>query len=168
MLRTVRVEPRPSRIALAALTGVHLGAMVLMLSLDASLWARGLLCIGLLAVAAWQMRAAGWLGGRLPLAELVCDAGGCKVRRAGDSAADWQDAQLEPDYLVSGWMIIMNFRISGSRRCVPLLLLPDSAAPDQMRRLRALLQARKIQCRMPRGSGAMGDDRGLRSVSLRN
>lgn len=168
MLQSVLVEVQPSRFGLVLILALNTLALGLLMCLDAALFPRTVLGMLLVPVAVWQLRKLGWLGGRLPVVALSCGASGCKLRPGGAPTHAWQETMLEADYLVVSGLIALNFRVEGSRRAVPLLLFPDSADQDAIRRLRALLRARKVPCR--RGFGAKTGEQTSRftSLSLRN
>lgn len=146
MLQTARIEPRPSRIALGILLTLHISALGLLLVVDASLLPRLGLVIGVLMVAIWQIRQLGWFGGRLPLAALVCNTDGLKARWVDDRAESWHRVSLQADYVVCGWLVVLRVRDAARHRRASLILFADSANRNEMRRLRALLLARKLPC----------------------
>lgn len=57
--------------------------------------------------------------------------------RAGDD--DWEEVRVLPDSLVSTRMIVLRYR-GRADRTRTLVLLPDSASADDLRRLRASLR----------------------------
>ena len=79
----------------------------------------------------WHMRHAA----TLPVLALAQD-GGLHVR-AGDG--DWEAARVLPDSLVSTRMIVLRYR-GRADRTRTLVLLPDSAAADDLRKLRVSLR----------------------------
>ena len=79
----------------------------------------------------WHMQRAAALPG-LALAQ----DGKLQVR-AGDG--DWETARVLPDSLVSTRMIVLRYRDKANRTRT-LVLLPDSASADDLRRLRASLR----------------------------
>ena len=58
-----------------------------------------------------------------------------------DGLGQWQDAQVLPGSYVSGWLIVVILG-AGGWRGRSLALLPDSAAAEELRRLRAWLRWR--------------------------
>jgi toxin CptA len=58
-----------------------------------------------------------------------------------DCAGQWNEAEVEPGSYVSGWLVVLNLRAPGARRR-SLVLLPDSAAAEELRRLRVWLRWR--------------------------
>lgn len=68
--------------------------------------------------------------------ELGAD-GGVRCR---DVRGQWHEAQLQPGSYVSGWLIVLILRANGRLRS--LVLLPDAAAAEELRRLRVWLRWR--------------------------
>lgn len=167
MLQTVRLEPVPSRTALALLSCLHMASLVLIAVLDLALWMRLALTAGVICMAFLQLRSLGWLGGGLQVAALVCDPRGCRLRLNASELHDWQDSELASDYLVTRGVVVLNFRVAGIQKKVPVMLFPDSAPQDETRRLRALLRARRIPV-MRSGSGLpVGTRSQAESVAVR-
>jgi toxin CptA len=77
-------------------------------------------------------------GGRAARA-LELDAQG--RARWQDVSGQWQEAEILPSSYASDWLIVVNMRGSG-RRGRSLVLLPDSAAAEELRRLRVWLRWR--------------------------
>lgn len=55
-----------------------------------------------------------------------------------DEAMEWRDAEVLGDSFVSTGLIVLRYRTAGKVRT--LTLLPDSAGPDDLRRLRVALR----------------------------
>jgi hypothetical protein len=53
-----------------------------------------------------------------------------------DGSGQWQEAEILPGSYVSDWLIVLNMR----KRA--LVILPDCASPDELRRLRVWLRWR--------------------------
>jgi toxin CptA len=69
-----------------------------------------------------------------------------ELRAAGDarwqdSAGRWNEAEVQPGSYVSSWLVVLNLRAPGGGRC-SVVLLPDSAAAEELRRLRVWLRWR--------------------------
>jgi hypothetical protein len=64
--------------------------------------------------------------------------------RCLNGLGQWRDAEVLPGSYVSRWLIVLILGIEGRRRR-SLVLLPDSAAADDLRRLRAWLRWRLTQ-----------------------
>ena len=58
-----------------------------------------------------------------------------------DGSGQWQEAEILPSSYASDWLVVVNMRGSG-RRDRSLVLLPDSAAAEELRRLRVWLRWR--------------------------
>ena len=58
-----------------------------------------------------------------------------------DGSGRWHDAEILPSSYVSDWLIVINLRGNG-RRGRSLVLLPDGAAAEELRRLRVWLRWR--------------------------
>ena len=57
-----------------------------------------------------------------------------------DGSGTWHEAAVQPGSYVSTWLVVVN--LGRGRRDPSLLLLPDSAAADELRRLRVWLRWR--------------------------
>lgn len=70
-----------------------------------------------------------------PVQSVIADRSGLCVMHGGN----WIDVRLLPDTYISSWLIVLRFRAdSAPLSC--LCLLPDSADPDALRRLRVWLR----------------------------
>ena len=58
-----------------------------------------------------------------------------------DGPGHWHEAEVLSDSFVSGWLVVLNLG-AGGRRGRSVVLLPDSAAAEEMRRLRVWLRWR--------------------------
>ncbi len=65
-------------------------------------------------------------------------AGGARCQ---DGFGHWQEAEILPGSYVSGWLTVVILGASGGRRR-SLVLLPDAAAAEDLRRLRVWLRWR--------------------------
>jgi toxin CptA len=61
--------------------------------------------------------------------------------RCQDGLGQWHQARILPGSYVSGWLMVVILGVDG-RRSRSLVLLPDSAAAEELRRLRAWLRWR--------------------------
>ena len=77
--------------------------------------------------------------GKSALHALELDAQG--AARCRDGSGRWHDTEILPGSYVSTWLTIVILRGS-SRRRRALVLLPDAAAGDELRRLRLWLRWR--------------------------
>ncbi len=69
--------------------------------------------------------------------ELGADGGA----RWQDGSGQWREAEILPGSYVSGWLVVVNLGGSG-RHAGPLVLLPDCAGAEELRRLRVWLRWR--------------------------
>jgi hypothetical protein len=58
-----------------------------------------------------------------------------------DRSGRWHEAEILPSSYVSGWLVVVNLGQTG-RRGRSLVLLPDSAGTEELRRLRVWLRWR--------------------------
>jgi toxin CptA len=125
------IELKPSRrlglllAAMAALALFAIGLAALPLVVQLGL---GVVVIGLVA---WGGRRA-----RRPRIRLRIAADG--RLKCLDEAMEWRDAEVLGDSFVSAGLIVLRYRTAGKARS--LTLLPDSAGPDDLRRLRVALR----------------------------
>jgi toxin CptA len=82
-------------------------------------------------LSAWGWRRA------LPIASLRIAADG--RLQCLDDTAEWCDAEVQGDSFVSTALIVLRYRLAGQPMRT-LTLLPDSAGPDDLRRLRVALR----------------------------
>lgn len=125
------IELKPSRwlgLLLIALTGLVLGALWTAALPPGLAAAASVLVPGL---AAWGARRA------RPTLRLRLKADGRLQGRTGE--IDWCDLDVLDDSFVSTLLIVLRYRIEGSRPRA-LTLLPDSAAAEDLRRLRVSLR----------------------------
>lgn len=129
----LRLEPRPSRLLRRLLLLIHLGGAALSLLLPIGWPLHILVPLALL----WHGRALLRRTALVPTLTWDGDGLWWLHTDAGD-----QPLQLAPDSVVWPRLVVLNFRFEqgGGRLAVPLL--PDSLAPDTMRRLRAALRQR--------------------------
>lgn len=125
------IELKPSRGLGMLLLGVAVLAL-LAIALAALSWAIKLvLGLAVLGLSAWGWRRAS------PRARLRMAADG---RLQGlDRQGNWLDAEVLGDSFVSTALIVLRYRMAGQPMRT-LTLLPDSAAPDDLRRLRVSLR----------------------------
>lgn len=87
---------------------------------------------------AWHLaRALHWR--RAAIRTLELNATG--AARCQDGLGQWHDAEILPGSYVSRWLIVVILGASGRRRH-SLVLLPDCAAAEELRRLRVWLRWR--------------------------
>jgi len=131
------IELKPSRLlgllllgmAAVALTAIQFAALP-----DTVQLALGSIVIGL--------SVAGWRKTRCPEALRMTADG--RLQRTDDQG-EWRDVEVLRDSLASPALIVLRYRTS-ARHVRSLTLLPDSASPDNLRRLRVMLRwARRIR-----------------------
>lgn len=125
------IELKPSRGLGMLLLGVAVLAL-LAIALAALSWAIKLvLGLAVIGLSAWGWRRTS------PRARLRMAADG---RLQGlDGQGTWLDAEVLGDSFVSTALIVLRYRMAGQPMRT-LTLLPDSAAPDDLRRLRVSLR----------------------------
>jgi toxin CptA len=125
------IELKPSRRLGLLLAGMLLLALaaISLAALPGSLqWGLGLAVTGL-GVRGWR--------GSTPIARLRIAADGRLQWR--DDMAEWRAAEILGDSFVSAALIVMRLR-TADRRVLALVLLPDSADAESLRRLRVSLR----------------------------
>lgn len=126
------IELKPSRrlglllLGMAALALVAVGLAALPAGTQLALGA------GVIGLTAWNWRRAGVQG----TFRLVAD-GRLQCR---DGQGAWCDIEVLGDSLVSPALVVLRYRTAADSRVRCLTLLPDSAAADDLRRLRVSLR----------------------------
>jgi len=64
-----------------------------------------------------------------------------RAARWQDTLGQWHEAEILPDAYVSRWLVVLNLAEAG-RRSLSVVLLPDSAPADELRRLRVWVRWR--------------------------
>ncbi len=136
MLPSLVVESRPSRTCLALCLVLASAIPVLLLLSRAPLGVQ--VPVALVAwCGLWRiLRSGGWFRGTAQAA-VAHGEQGWRLRLAGES--DWEAVQLLPDYLVWPHLVVLRLQRAGGS-LVAVVLWPDSAAADSLRRLRVLLR----------------------------
>jgi toxin CptA len=126
------IELKPSRRLGMLLLGM--GALALVAAGLAALPAGIRLALGVcvMGLLAW-----GWRRARLTGALRVAADGRLQ---SPDGEGQWRDIEVQGDSLVSPALIVLRYRSAADRRVRSLTLLPDSAAADDLRRLRVSLR----------------------------
>ena len=125
------IEIRPSRL----LGMLYLGMSVLALTAIAyaaiPVALQGLLGLGVVgaSMARWRRKRGA--------ERLRVDSDG--MLQCQDEQGAWRDMQVQGETLVTLWLIVLRYRTVGTRRTT-LVLLPDSASADDLRRLRVSLR----------------------------
>lgn len=137
MNQTLSVSLRPSRIFALALT-VTAGTALVCVWISLTLPAFLLAAVGIVLTWAWYLAQALQLG-RFALRALELNVQGSA--RCQDGTGRWHEFEILPGSYVSGWLIVVILG-EGGRRRRSLVFLPDGAAADDLRRLRAWLRWR--------------------------
>ena len=125
------IELKPSRrlgLLLAAMAGLAWAGLWLA---ALPLWIQLGLGVGVVAL---SLR--GWRGMRQPVRLRLRADGRVQLRGATD---DWEEVEVRGDSYVSTALIVLRYRTTGGQANA-LVLLPDSADAEDLRRLRVLLR----------------------------
>ena len=137
MIPTLTVSLRPSRIlavCLTAVAGAALGCAWISLPWPAFAPVAAGVVLGL----AWHVAQALQLGrGSVHALELAAKGDA----RWQDGSGRWHEAEVLPSSYVSDWLVVVNLN-AGARRGQSLVLLPDCAVAEDLRRLRVWLRWR--------------------------
>lgn len=137
MSQTLTVSLRPSRLLALALTLIAAAALACAwISLPDLAFAP--VAAGIALAWAWHLAQA-LQRGRSAARTLELNATG--GARCQDGQGQWLDAEILPGSYVSGWLIVLILGAGGRRRR-SLVLLPDAAATEELRRLRVWLRWR--------------------------
>ena len=137
MSQTLTVTLRPSRalaLALTLMAGAALACSWISLPRLAFLPA----ATGIALAWIWHLAPA-LQRGRRAVRALELRAGG--EARWQDGSGQWNEAQIQAGAYVSNWLVVVNLCTPG-RRGRSLVLLPDCAAAEELRRLRVWLRWR--------------------------
>lgn len=134
----LNLELRPSPILAALLVFAHGGALVLLVLLPLAWWWRMLLAVALL----WSL----WLSlnrhalrrGESAITRLVWESDDTWLLKRADGKE--QRARLKPGSYASPRLVILNFGGGRFRWPRSVVLLPDAADAEGLRKLRARLQ----------------------------
>ena len=137
MTQSLSVSLKPSRMFALALTAMAAAALACAwISLPRVAFFP--LAAGIALAWAWHCaQALQWARSSVRVLELDAQGGG----RCRDGRDHWHDAAIMPGSYVSRWLIVVNLGGDGRRRR-SLVLLPDSAGADELRRLRVWLRWR--------------------------
>lgn len=134
----LHLELRPSRILAALLLMAHGGALVLLVLLPLAWWWRMLLAVALLWSLWRSFNRHALRRGESAITRLVWESDDTWLLKRADGKE--QRAHLKPGSYVGPGLVILHF--GGGRfewpRCV--VLLPDAADAESLRKLRARLQ----------------------------
>lgn len=137
MSQTLTVTLRPSRalaLALTLMAGAALACTWISLPLAAFLPAAA----GIALAWIWHLAPALQRGRRAVRALELRAQGDARWQ---DAAGQWNEAEIQSGTYVSNWLVVVDLGSPG-RRGRSLVLLPDSAASEELRRLRVWLRWR--------------------------
>ncbi len=133
----LHLELRPSRLLQALLLAVHGGALVAALFVPLPWPLRLLVALALLVSLRYSVARWASLSARRAVVALLRDElGEWHATLAGGGELS---LRLLPDSYVSGWLVVLNFS-GGTRRALPVVILPDMLDRESLRRLRARLR----------------------------
>lgn len=134
----LRLKLYPSRRLAVLLALLHLAGIAGIVPLDLSLWLKLLACAAASASALASIRRHALLAAPGSVRELVLLVDGSvegeRRKRGAFTAA------VSPRSTVFPWLVVVLLEVADSRRLLPVVLLPDSLAPDQLRALRSWLR----------------------------
>jgi len=135
---SLRVELRRSRLAGALIVVTHLATAALLAWLPIVVWLRALALIGVGAHALWALRRVSLRNASSAIVaiELEPDRRVVLVRRDGGRI----DGHALADSYVGERLATLVVRHDGRRRTQALLILPDMAPAEELRRFRVLLR----------------------------
>ncbi|MDF1643974.1 MAG: hypothetical protein P1U80_07300 [Pseudomonadales bacterium] len=161
MFTTVRLPLGRSRILLVLLCFIHLAGLLSVLILPINHYQRGLLIVGIAVSLVYNLkqhyfrtcsrsvRAVILKSSKLRIqsVETVLDEAPEQTwwlelnsaQTSDDGQVPQLRARLVGNYLVTPWLVLLNFKIEGRLRSFPALLFSDSTDAEQLRRLRVLL-----------------------------
>ena len=125
------IELKPSR-----LMGLLLGGMTLLALSALYLAVLPVVVHGLLGLAVVLIAARAWQRSRVPEVLRIAADGGLQCR---NEQAEWKEIEILGDSLVTRYMIVLRYRVPGTR-VQTRVLMADSAAADELRRLRVSLR----------------------------
>ena len=162
MFTTLRLSIGRSRILLVLLCFIHLAGLLSALTLSISHYPRGLLIVVVVAVSLiYTLRKHYFRTSSRSVRAVVLKSSRLRIQQAeavldNEPEQTWwlelnsgqtndngmfpqHRAKLVGSYLVTPWLVLLNFRTEGRLRPFPVLLFSDSTDTEQLRRLRVLL-----------------------------
>ena len=125
------IELKPSR-----LMGLLLGGLILLALGAIYLAVLPVVVQGLLGLAVVLIAARGWQRSRVPEVLRIAVDGGLQCR---NEQGEWNEIEVLGDSLVTRYMIVLRYRVPGTR-VQTRVLMSDSAMADDLRRLRVSLR----------------------------
>ncbi len=132
----IRLKLRSSRWLTIGLLTTHFGAMGILIPLDLALWAKLVAVFVLTGSLIHSLRQYVLRFSPSSLEELQLNADGEWLLT--NAQGETHLAELLPGAFVHPWLIALRFKVEG--RTQPVVLLPDQADPDTLRRLRVRLR----------------------------
>lgn len=161
MFKAVRLPLGRSRRLLVLLCFVHLVALLSVVSLSISGYERGLMTIAVFASLVYTMRQHYFRTSSRSVRAVVMKVIESRAQQVDTTSDDkpeqtWllelssdqtgghgqfpqHPARLVGNYLVTPWLVLLNFKVEGRLLPLPVLLFSDSTDPEKLRRLRVLL-----------------------------
>jgi len=137
LIQTLTVSLRPSRVLALSLT-VMAGVALVCAWISLPRLAFLLFAAGVALAWAWHFGQVLQRGaGSVRTLELTATG----AARWQDGLGQWHEAEILPSSYVSGWLVVVNLSAVGGRGR-SLVLLPDCAAAEELRRLRVWLRWR--------------------------
>jgi toxin CptA len=128
----------PSRILGAILISMHAAAIASLGIVPVALWLRISAGLLLLMSAALMVRRHAYLQGPRACSRIrISSDGDCRLELAGDRIAA---GRLQAGWFASPLLVVARVRCLGERLARNIVLLPDSADADTLRRLRIFLR----------------------------
>ena len=161
MFTTLRLSIGRSRILLVLLCFIHLAGLLSALTLSISHYPRGLLIVVIAVSLIYTLRKHYFRISSRSVRAVVLKSSRLRIQQAeavldNEPEQTWwlelnsgqtndngmfpqHRAKLVGSYLVTPWLVLLNFRTEGRLRPFPVLLFSDSTDTEQLRRLRVLL-----------------------------
>ena len=137
MIQTLTVSLRPSRLLALCLT-VMAGAALVCAWISLPALAFPPVAAGIALAWAWHLAQALQRGAGAARALELAAKGDIRWQ---DGSGQWHDAEVLPSSYVSDWLVVVNLGVAGARGR-SLVLLPDCALAEELRRLRVWLRWR--------------------------
>ena len=134
----VRVSLRRSRYLAAGLLCTHIAAGAVLIPLQVSSEWKSTLSILILASLGHSMRLHAWLKARRSVTAFQLHDG--EHARVQLRDGTWHDARVLATTYISAPLTVTNVRLSGELRARHMVVLPDSLADDEYRRVRVALR----------------------------
>jgi Membrane-bound toxin component of toxin-antitoxin system len=137
LIQTLTVSLRPSRVLALSLT-ITAGTALTCAWISLPLLAFPLVAAGIALAWAWHLaQTLQWGAGTVRALELAAKGDA----RWQDGSGQWHEVEILPGSYVSDWLVVVNLGAGGARGR-SLVLLPDSAVVEELRRLRVWLRWR--------------------------